>query len=453
MSFRDKTATTLAPGLWKEAASGKPFPPTPKEGAFPFAPSKRKIPKNHEFDPKALKPMSKMLWAMSVSLGHALTAYRQFTKLKSVTVSPDGMLGGHGYVMSVKDIRQKLYEACEDLSAISDTVHDEINGPHWLPKLSQLDEADAKDVSRFMQESQKLLDNPEEEAEEDMDAIESQPWKKKKEKPSPDENASKMPSAPETAEENHFYDKQANSSVPVECLPGPRVDHLGPGEGNGLYDSYNRDEPPGTDEWRDTEGVGDTYLYPTPWAGDSNRTSASNVPDYNTDPTPTDANDFGIGYGARGEGTLNYGPINPETGAYGTKGPFAGLPNDPGGKVRDNENTDTTRQIELDTTTNRNVWAALDETAFGLLPNDGEPPVARSDYYEGPKGNVISMDPEAVFGDSELPNGGGPATYTYDRGCSMGTGETFEREDNGYIKWDDSTHNYRQDDTYQRGPA
>ena len=140
MGFHDKTAALLSPGLWKEASAGMPIPP--KKGAFPFAPSKRNIPKNHEFDPKALKPMSRMLWAMSVSLGHALTAYRQFTKLKSVTVSPDGMLGGQGYVMSVKDIRQKLYEACEDLSAISDTIHDEINGPHWLPKLSQLDDSD-----------------------------------------------------------------------------------------------------------------------------------------------------------------------------------------------------------------------------------------------------------------------------------------------------------------------
>ena len=449
MSFCEKTATTLNPGLWKSASSDKTFPP--KKGAFPFAPSKRKIPKNHNYDPKALKHMARMLWAMSVSLGHALTAYRQFTKLKSVTVSPDGLLGGHGYVMSVKDIRQKLYEACEDLSAISDTIHDEINGPHWQPKLSQLDDSDAQDIERFMQESQKFLENPEEEAEEDMEAVESQPFKKKK--PSTEDSFSKIPSAAETREDNHFYDsqdtyrnKQANSSLPVDSVPGgPRVDHLGPGEnGLGLFDSYNKDEPPGNDDWSDTQGVGNTYLYPTPWARDFNRSASSNIPDSATDDTTTDADDFGIGYGAKGEGSKGYGPINPETGEYGTNGPFAGLPHDLGGKTKDNEYSDTTGQIELSLNENRNKWAAA------TLPNDYERPVARSDYYKGPKGNTIAMDPEMLVGESEMP-GEGDASYTYDRGL-LDTGATYERQDTPYIKWDDSTHNYRQD-IFQRGPA
>ena len=104
------------------------FPPFSKNGPPPpiNGPTKRNIPANHQFDPKALKPMSKALWAASVFLGHALTAYRHFTRLKSTSVSPDGMLGGRGFVMNVRDVRAKLNEAVEALSAISDTLHDEI---------------------------------------------------------------------------------------------------------------------------------------------------------------------------------------------------------------------------------------------------------------------------------------------------------------------------------------
>ena len=135
-------------------------------------PGKRNIPKDHPYDPRALKPLSRMLWAMSVALGHGLTAYRQFARLKSSTISPDGMLGGRGYVMKVKEIRDKLHDACENLSAISDSIHDEINAPHWEPKLNQLDPADAMDVRKFLQESQQILQDPEAEAEGDMEAIE-----------------------------------------------------------------------------------------------------------------------------------------------------------------------------------------------------------------------------------------------------------------------------------------
>ena len=134
---------------------------------------KRDIPKEYPYDPKALKPLAKMLWAMSVSLGHAMTAHRQFTKLKSSTVSPDGLIGGRGYVMSVKDVRKALYDACEAISAVSDTIHDEINAPHWKPKLAQLEKEDAESVEHLVGDAERILDDPEGEIDEDeMDEAE-----------------------------------------------------------------------------------------------------------------------------------------------------------------------------------------------------------------------------------------------------------------------------------------
>lgn len=136
--------------------------------------TRRNIPPDHDFDPRALKPMSKALFATSVGLGHALTAYRHLNRLKSTTVSPDGMLGGRGYVMAVADARRKLYEACESLSSIADTLYDEIQAPHWKPKLGMLDPNEAGDVARLIEEAQNILADPEDQADEEISEIEGE---------------------------------------------------------------------------------------------------------------------------------------------------------------------------------------------------------------------------------------------------------------------------------------
>jgi hypothetical protein len=172
---QDKTAAKIPPppppGFVDDGEGATVTGASDLPGGNQGGPGKRNIPKNHPYDPKALKPLSRMLWAMSVSLGHALAAYRQFTRLKSATISPDGMLGGRGYVMQVKEIRDKLHDACENLSSISDTIHDEIHAPHWEPQMAQLPPEEAVDVKKFLDESKQILNNPEEDAEDDMEAI------------------------------------------------------------------------------------------------------------------------------------------------------------------------------------------------------------------------------------------------------------------------------------------
>jgi hypothetical protein len=132
----------------------------------------RQIPKGHVYDPRALKPMAKMLWACSVSLGHALTAYREFTRFKSSAISPDGMVGGRGYVMTVKDVRTRLQEACEALSAVSDTIHDEINAPHWGPQLDDMGDAEKVDFDQYVDEAESILEDPEAYGQEESEEVE-----------------------------------------------------------------------------------------------------------------------------------------------------------------------------------------------------------------------------------------------------------------------------------------
>lgn len=335
----------------------------PPEGTQP---ANRQIPSDHKYDPKALKPLAKMLWAMSVSLGHALQAYRIFNRLKSSTVSPDGMVGGRGYIMKVTELRQQLYDACEALSAVSDSVHDEINAPHWKPKIGELSSEDFDAIERLIGESEHLLENPEEEIEDEESVVEkkgkpSSSWVKKMKGKDDGEPGSEIPdggdkeTVPSPKNPNKerqktasAYDrredveddwrrklargwriddekdliarvlaKAANSSVNPDELGGPRVKHLDRGDvdQDGPMGTVNPDEPvPPKDDWGKDQGVsgepmsqdrGNSPIYQ--WDGGRSATpqvGTSAVPDSNLDNTPTEGFDFGIG---RGEGNDAHG--------------------------------------------------------------------------------------------------------------------------------------------------
>lgn len=434
---------------------------------------KRKIPKDHEFDPNALKPLVKMLWATSVALGHTLTAHRQFSRLKSVAFSPDGLVGGHGYVMSVKDIRAKLYEASEHLSTICDTIFDEVSGPHWQPKLADLEKQDVSEVEKLLDDAKGYMDDPEGEAEEDMDEVDDGPepahiptrWAPERMRNQEDTSkGSKIPrgggpaqsqgaqparqNRPQLTKQAGYSYLRANSSLPVNSLPGPRVDHLDRGEQTGPFGSYNRDESlPTGDQWSRDEGVGSDYLYPSDWTGDySGKSAASNVPDSNTDPTATEGYDFGIGFGngndAHGQGAGGYGEANPSSGGNGVYGPSSGLPWDPGGRTRDPV-SDSTAITERATS-----GMGMPVNATALMPLDVMEPVARSDYYAGPKGN----DFNGVLGESTMPGDNSDASYNSAKPPGPGLGYKYERPDTPYVKYDYTTTQMRPDWTNQRDP-
>lgn len=61
---------------------GTPILPESEDQGTPKAGS-RNIPKGHEFDARALKPLSRALFSTSVALGNAVTAYKEFARIKS----------------------------------------------------------------------------------------------------------------------------------------------------------------------------------------------------------------------------------------------------------------------------------------------------------------------------------------------------------------------------------
>lgn len=469
---------------------------------------KRAIPQNYDYDPKALKPLARMLWALSVSLGHAMTAHRQFVKLKSATISPDGLVGGRGYVMSVKDVRKALHDACEAISAVSDTIHDELHAPHWKPKLAELEKNDVESVERLVGDAERIMDDPEGETSDDEPELMEKAEKSGpradlgdeesagSEMPDGDDLADSRPDNTNQKQASASTYRRANSSLPVETLPGPRVDHLDRGDVDqtGPFGSYNKDEPISlSDSWsRNDGGRGQNeYDYESEWDNElldktadldelallvAERFAASAVPDSTTDSTPTQGYDFGIGMGdgndAHGQGAGGYGTVDSD--GKGVYGPSSELPKDPAGKLHDDETSDTTPMVELSvgqSSMPKHASALMWKSAAAKLPNDDEPPVARSDYYEGDKGNLVNSattlpgtqmpakptpltprpahNGEHMFSTSELPQD--PVVETeFGKDVQPGVGYRFERQNQPYIKWDSHTKNMRPDYVYQR---
>jgi hypothetical protein len=81
--------------------------------------------------PDSLRNLAKILWAVQRAHSYAASAHRIFSKMPSSEFSPDGLLGGRGYIQNIKDMRSSLSNAIEVMSSFADTVHDEINADHW----------------------------------------------------------------------------------------------------------------------------------------------------------------------------------------------------------------------------------------------------------------------------------------------------------------------------------
>tara|TARA_Y100001970_G_scaffold293232_1_gene438683 strand:- start:4744 stop:5370 length:627 start_codon:yes stop_codon:yes gene_type:complete len=117
-------------------------------------PSQRTMDPNHTFNQKCNKNIAKVLRSTLSALGHAMSAYSTFAKIKSRDISPDGNLGGRGYIMEIKAIRRQYMNVVEALSAMSDTLYDEITADHWKVEQNKM-------LNQVMEEIEEMKDDPE----------------------------------------------------------------------------------------------------------------------------------------------------------------------------------------------------------------------------------------------------------------------------------------------------
>lgn len=106
-----------------------------------------------KWSPEAFNDLAKILWASQRAHSYAMAALRIFSRLPSSQFSPDGLLGGRGYIQSVKDMRSSLSSAAQTLSAFNDTIHDEINAPHW-------NEAETPEANELVEDAERVKANP-----------------------------------------------------------------------------------------------------------------------------------------------------------------------------------------------------------------------------------------------------------------------------------------------------
>ena len=84
-----------------------------------------------EYDPSKATILKKALHNINVSLGTMISAMKDLSILRGSDITPDGMLGGRGFIMPFKEVKSKINAAITDLSDVTDTLADELTNPKW----------------------------------------------------------------------------------------------------------------------------------------------------------------------------------------------------------------------------------------------------------------------------------------------------------------------------------
>lgn len=121
----------------------------------------RTIYPDYSFDPRKAKVLAKVLRATTASLGHAMSAYEMFSKLKSGDISPDGKMGGKGYIQRIPEMRRAYMNVVEALSALTDTLYDEVRAPHWTAISRQETPQEQAEVENIVQDALDIKEDPE----------------------------------------------------------------------------------------------------------------------------------------------------------------------------------------------------------------------------------------------------------------------------------------------------
>lgn len=86
---------------------------------------------NYSFKEKGIKSIAKTYKHLADSFYNMAKAVNTFASCKSSEISPDGKLGGKGYIQHIKEIRVGMAECLNTMSELIDTFHDEVNSPYW----------------------------------------------------------------------------------------------------------------------------------------------------------------------------------------------------------------------------------------------------------------------------------------------------------------------------------
>ena len=99
-----------------------------------------------------VKHVADMLSALHSANASLMSASTALTDISAHEISPDGKLGGLGYVMSVRQIREDIAAATNLVSNLTDTLADELTNPKWGLGEKQIEEYKNKAKSSASEE-------------------------------------------------------------------------------------------------------------------------------------------------------------------------------------------------------------------------------------------------------------------------------------------------------------
>lgn len=95
------------------------------------ADSKRDLEGVPPYEKENVKYVANLLASISCAFQGVKSALDQFSTLPIDKVSPDGKLGGKGYVIPIKEIKEELVKSYARFSDFKDTLSDELNNQRW----------------------------------------------------------------------------------------------------------------------------------------------------------------------------------------------------------------------------------------------------------------------------------------------------------------------------------
>jgi hypothetical protein len=124
-----------------------------------------------EYDKSKAKVLKDVLHNVNVSLGTLMAAMKQLSMLRGSDVTPDGKIGGRGFIMEFKDVKQGINESVGTLSDITDSIADELKNPGWGLKDSEVkklkkEQEKAEEIEEEVEEMAETEPEPEEETSE-----------------------------------------------------------------------------------------------------------------------------------------------------------------------------------------------------------------------------------------------------------------------------------------------
>jgi len=122
----------------------------------------RQISDDFKYNKAKIKHLKHILHNVTVALGTLTSAYNEFSKIKGPDISPDGLLGGLGYIHSIKDLKEALLGSIKNVGDMADCIADELTNPKWNAQ-------DDKGVKKLIKEKKEVEEQVEQEVEESGD--------------------------------------------------------------------------------------------------------------------------------------------------------------------------------------------------------------------------------------------------------------------------------------------